>query len=63
MPWFGPSEFTIASDGDKRVDVVHVIPITEQERELFKSAGADALERALEDADANLTDFRRPSAV
>ena len=63
MPWFGRSEFTTASDGDKRVDVVHVIPITEQEHELFRSSGTDALEQALEDADADLTDFRRPSVV
>lgn len=63
MPWFGTAEFFTAHVDDKSVDVLHAIPTTEHERELFKSSGTDALEQALQDADVDLTDFQRDSAV
>ena len=60
MPWLGTADF-FSRLGDRRVDVVQVIPITEVERALFVARGLEALEGALEEVD--LTDLGRASVA
>lgn len=61
MPWIGKADF-FSCKAEPRIDIVQAIPITEAERSLFQTEGVDALEEALEDTGADLTDLYRLGA-
>lgn len=62
MPPFDLNEVTFSIQG-RRIDLVWVVPVTQSEMDLFASRGAEALERALEDAEADVADLFRQAVA